>query len=323
VVVDGELIGEGLPYEAWRDVVRERCGRYDFESDHVESFSGSIRTKNVCGLEAVDLRCNLHSVSRTYQDARRDGIDRYKLVFQAAGRSMLNQNDRATRVGAGDIAFVDLSRPVTYIYEDEPTRQVVLYLPRRSMVNYLSLEPQGGVTWQGETSVVARALFRLVLDTLEQGDPSPASAEAYMQFAVYDLFAALCAASGSGPAWAHSEKLFARACQVIKNAFRDPDAGPNQIAAETGISVRYLQKLFSSHGLTCAGVIRSHRLEHAVHLLQRRTTMKAWQSLSEIAYASGFRDYNAFYQTFRRQFGTSPGTTECKHGRTVRNETSS
>jgi AraC-like DNA-binding protein len=52
----------------------------------------------------------------------------------------------------------------------------------------------------------------------------------------------------------------------------------------------------------------------AVHLLRRRTAMKAWQPLSEIAYASGFQDYNAFYQTFRRQFGASTGATECKHG---------
>jgi AraC-like DNA-binding protein len=158
---------------------------------------------------------------------------------------------------------------------------VVLYLPRRSIVSYLSLELQGGVTWTGETSVVARALFRLVLDTLEQGDPSPVSADAYMQFAVYDLFGALFTASGAGPASSHSEKVFARACRVIKNSFRDPDVGPNEIAAETGISLRYLQKLFSARGLTCGSVIRSHRLEHAAHLLHRRTAMKAWQLLRE------------------------------------------
>ncbi len=301
MTVSSELIEEGPPYETWRAMVREQCGRYNLEPHRVESFSGSIRTENICGLGAVDLRCNLHSVTRTCQDACRDGIDRYKLVFQAAGRSVLNQNDRATRLHAGDISFVDMSRPVTYLYESEPSRQIVLYLPRRSMVSHLALEPQGGVAWRGETSAVARALFRLVLDTLDGHDPPPVSADNYMQLAVYDLFGALFAASGSAPSSSHADKVFARACRIINDSFRDPDVGPNEIAVQAGISLRYLQKLFSVRGLTCASVIRFHRLEYAAHLLRRRTAMNARQPLSEIAYASGFRDYNAFYQMFRRQ----------------------
>jgi AraC family transcriptional regulator, positive regulator of tynA and feaB len=310
MALGSELIEEGLAYEAWRALVREHCGRYDFEADHLESFSGSIRTKNIYGLAAVDLDCNLQRVNRTYEDARRDGIDRYKLVFQAAGRSMLNQNDRATRLAAGDIAFVDLSRPVTCLYENGPSRQIVLHLPRRSIVTHLALEPQGGVSWHGNTSAAARALFRLVLDTLDEQDPSLVSADTYMQLAIYDLFGALFVASGFPPASSHADKVFARACRIIKNGFRDPNVGPNDVAAEAGISLRYLQKLFSARGLTCASVIRSHRLEHAAQLLHRRTAMKARQPLSEIAYASGFRDYNAFYQMFRRRFGTSPGAVE-------------
>jgi AraC-like DNA-binding protein len=41
----------------------------------------------------------------------------------------------------------------------------------------------------------------------------------------------------------HADKLFARIRNIIKDGFADPSFGPNEVAAEAGISLRYLQKL--------------------------------------------------------------------------------
>jgi AraC-like DNA-binding protein len=46
--------------------------------------------------------------------------------------------------------------------------------------------------------------------------------------------------------------------------------------------------------------------------------MKTSQSLSEIAYTSGFRDYNYFARQFRRRFGHPPGAA-ARHGQSVGN----
>jgi AraC family transcriptional regulator, positive regulator of tynA and feaB len=312
MALGSELIGgEGL--EAWSAWAREHYGQYNLQGNHLERFSASIRTKNIYGLAALDIGHNLQRVDRTHQDARRDGMDQYKLIFQTAGRSILNQNNQVAKLVAGDIALVDMSRPVAYLFENGPNRRIALNLPRRSMVTHLALEPQGGASWCGETSAAARALFRLILDALNEEDTSLISAEPYMQLAVYDLFGALFVASGFPQASSHADKVFARASRVIKAAFCDPNVGPNEVATEVGISLRYLQKLFSVRGLTCTNVIRSHRLERAAHLLQRRAVMKTQQPLSEIAYASGFRDYNAFYRMFRHRFGISPGAIGGTH----------
>jgi len=50
----------------------------------------------------------------------------------------------------------------------------------------------------------------------------------------------------------HADKLFARICGVIKDSFPDPDFGPVEAAAEVGISLRYVQKLFTERGTTCS-----------------------------------------------------------------------
>jgi AraC-like DNA-binding protein len=129
-----------------------------------------------------------------------------------------------------------------------------------------------------------------------------------MQLAVYDLIGALFAPSDAWPVSRHTDKLFARIRDVIKNGFADPDFGPYEVAAKTGISLRYLQKLFTQRGMTCSEFIYSLRLDRAAHLLHRRGLLDTRQSLSEIGYACGFSDYTHFARKFRHRFGHPPGT---------------
>jgi AraC-like DNA-binding protein len=79
------------------------------------------------------------------------------------------------------------------------------------------------------------------------------------------------------------------------------------VAAKAGISLRYLQKLFTQRGSTCSEYIYSLRLDHAARLLDRRALLTTNQPLSEVAYACGFNDYSHFARKFRRRFGCPPG----------------
>jgi AraC family transcriptional regulator, positive regulator of tynA and feaB len=94
----------------------------------------------------------------------------------------------------------------------------------------------------------------------------------------------------------------------LRAGLADPDFGPREVAAVAGISLRYLQKLFTAHGSTCSEFIYSLRLDHAARLLHRRASLGTSQPLSEIAYACSFRD-------LRHRFGYSPGARSAGHGR--------
>jgi AraC family transcriptional regulator, positive regulator of tynA and feaB len=298
-----------LEYDAWRDLLRSRGGRYYSEGIKPSAFTGWVRPVRVRGFTALDIGCNAQRVERTYRDVRLDGADHYFALFQIGGQLAMTHNDKNVRLAAGDVALVDAAQPVAYSAdsEDVPWHTVSLNLPRQTLISHLGFEPEGGL-YQHSGTPAGRLLFDLLRDSEGSEGSESSLADTYMQLAVYDLVGALFAPSDAWPVSRHTDKLFARIRQVIKNGFADPKFGPYEVALKAGISLRYLQKLFTQRGMTCSEFIYSVRLDHAAQLLQRRALLGTRLSLSEIGYASGFSDYTHFARKFRHRFGHPPGT---------------
>ena len=293
--------------EGWRDALRPDWGQYNPAADiRSKRFAGRARRRCSYGFVAMDISCNAHRVERTKRDVRLDGVDHYVAVFQVIGRSVLTQNNRQVQLVAGDVVLVDSARPLTYVIENSHGQWFSLQLPRRALVCHLGVEPEGGLCKRGETRV-GRLLFDLIREPAKAQSSAFSPAVSYTQLAVYDLVGALFVPSDPAPVSRHTDKMFVRICGIIKDCFADPDFGPCEAATEAGISLRYLQKLFTQRGSTCSDFIYSLRLDHAARLLDRRAALGANQPLSDIAYACGFRDYAHFAKKFRRQFGHAPG----------------
>ena len=141
------------------------------------------------------------------------------------------------------------------------------------------------------------------------------SAKAYMRLAFYDLLGALFALSGPENASVHTDRIFARVRDIIKDHFSNPDFGPCEAAAEAGISLRYLQKLFTARNSTCSDFIQSVRLDYAAGLLKRRSLLETSQPISEIAYASGFGSLASFRRQFIAHTGAGPREYRAMFGR--------
>jgi AraC-like DNA-binding protein len=298
------LCTPNLDYEAWRDVVRSICGRYTPDGIEPKTFSGRARVRSICGFRAVDLSCNAYCLERTHQDVCVDAMDHYYALFQITGQSRIIQNDQIVELTVDDVALVDAARPVTYLTEKGGNHWRSLQLPRQSLVSNLGLEPRCPSRRSG--AAAARSLRQLLQDGGEDEQSMSVSANAYMRLVFYDLLGAIFAPSDPEDASLHTDRLFARICDIIKDHFADPDFGPCDVAAEAGISLRYLQKLFTARNSTCSHFIHSVRLDHAASLLKRRAFLKTSQPISEIAYASGFGDYTNFNRKFRRRFGHTP-----------------
>jgi AraC family transcriptional regulator, positive regulator of tynA and feaB len=292
-------------FEAWRDLVERLCGGYRSGGIAPKAFRGWVRPLNVYGLTARDVGCNAHRVGRAQRDIRLDGMEHYFALLQVSGNSAMTQNDQAVRLVAGDIALVDAARPVTFFAEPS-ARWMALHLPRQALVSHLGFEPKGG-SYSPRGSRAGRLLSDVIAAALEEGESALSPADSYMQFAAYDLIGALFSPSDPLPVARPTNKLFARICGMITSGFSDPDFGPVEVAAAAGISLRYLQKLFTERGSTCNQFIYSLRLDHAAHLLRRRASLDSGQPLSEIAYSCGFRDYTHFARKFRRRIGCAPG----------------
>jgi AraC-like DNA-binding protein len=304
---------EQVDYEAWRALLRPLYGRHSLANVDPNTFSGWLRRLSVSGLTAVDICCKAHRFERTQRDVRLDDRDHYKAVFQVAGQSTIYQNDQCVQLAVGDVALLDVARPITCVSDDESVRRLSLNLPRRSLVSHLGFEPRGGAYRRSGTPA-GRLLYEVVLDALKGGQSASPPVDSYMQLAVYNLLGALFAPPDS-PSSGHANKLFMRIRGLIKDRFADPDFGPPEAASAAGISLRYLQKLFTQRGFTCTEFIYSLRLNHAARLLDRRKLLGISEPISAIAYACGFRDYTHFSRKFRHRFGYSPGAHSEAQGR--------
>jgi AraC family transcriptional regulator, positive regulator of tynA and feaB len=305
-------VGPIAEYEAWRVTLRSSVDKDAIT--HPDAIAGLVRPVRPCGLAALDIvTTNILRSQRTPLDARRDGMDDCKLLFQISGRSTLTQDERTTELVAGDLGFIDITRPVSLACHQGPGRLIGLHLPRRPLKSHLGFEPQGGLCWRRDALPV-RLLQRLILEAIDETEAVAGSAESdfFMQGAVYNLVGALFGTSDLPRHFSHGDRLFVRICAIIKRHFPDPDVGPIEVAAEAGISVRYLQKLFAARGTTCRHYVRSVRLDHAAQLLSRGTSTNTNIPLVELAYSCGYRDYTNFSRHFRARFGCAPGAfREC------------
>ena len=296
-----------LDYDEWLTSLREHGALLSRVGIEPTSFSGWARPLTVCGFAALDLCHNADHVKRTLRDIRLDGRDYYCALLQVAGHMTINQNDQTVGLAVGDVAMIDCARPmVLYSPHTDNVHWLALHLPRRSAGSHLGFEPLGGIRGS-EGTAAGRLLNHIVLDALTGDEPSSPQAESHMHLAVYDLLGALFARSEPGHGSRSTDKLFARVCGVMRERFADPNFGPFDVAVETGISLRYVQRLFTDRGTTCTQFLNSLRLDRAARLLHRCSLLKTAQPVSEIAYACGYNDYTHFARNFRRRFGSSPG----------------
>lgn len=293
-----------LTSDEWTSSLKLACAN-DLVGLDAKAFVGWFCLFQVHGMKAINAGSNIERINRTPQSARRDGVEDYSLIFQLTGKSAIEHSGQLLELNAGDLTLVDPTRAMTVFNRPGGVRHMALHLPRRQLVSHFGFEPRGPLHRGG--TAANRLLLQLMIEAFRGSGSSDALPEAHMQLVVYDLLAALFAPPGEQVS-AHTDKLFARIRRMIEANLADPELSPSVVAAEAGISARYLQKLFSARGMTCNHFIHSLRLDHASRLLQRRALSKAGTPLGEIAFACGFLDYAHFSRKFRERFGHPPSS---------------
>lgn len=92
--------------------------------------------------------------------------------------------------------------------------------------------------------------------------------------------------------------------RYIEDNLRDPELAAPRIAAQFGISVRYLHKIFSLQKETVCDYILRRRLEQCAKQFLDPLWRK--RTITEIAFGWGFNSANHFSRSFRALYGLSP-----------------
>ena len=102
----------------------------------------------------------------------------------------------------------------------------------------------------------------------------------------------------------HRGQLARQILRRIEADFADPELSPERLAAELGISKRYLQQLLAGSGTSFVQELTATRLDRASDMLS--DPRAGGLTVGEIAFRCGFLDPGYFARAFRKRFGRTP-----------------
>lgn len=228
------------------------------------------------------------------------------LLHQRGGSGLLEQDNRCVEMNAGQAVLWDASRPYRFRF---PTAiaQTVLKVSHEDVRQSFGDARGLCVRPLPPTLPALRVLSAFLRELAEvDGELQDPVQRAELARTAGDLLATvLRAADGEGaPRAAGREALLRMMREFVRENLADPVLGPEAIAAQHRVSVRYVTSLFRDLDTSPAAYVRAQRLERARRALDdpRRRTL----GISTVAGLCGFTDPTTFTRAFRRAYGVSP-----------------
>ena len=290
----------------WIDMICKTYVQLECDADADEHFSGEIHNHHLPGLGLSVIRSAAQHVMRTPREIARSTDDYFIVSIQTSGRGVISQDGRDAVLSPGDFAIYDSTRPYVLNFDDD-FEEIVLKLrgdQLRSLVRdteKLTATAVSGRAGAGHLMINMIRTLSDEVDTLQ-----PASAAAVASSVVNILVAglqSLPACSGVEPSSMTAYHV-ARFKRLVDARLRDPGLSVAAIAAELGMSVGHLHRLFKCEPLPPAQYVWSRRLEACGRELLDARRGKA--SVAEVAFGWGFNDAAHFSRAFRGRFGCSP-----------------
>jgi len=291
----------GKQEEIWRDTLRS----LSIASRHSDSgFDfGEIATRaSPTGTVASLLRSTAQDFAAL--PGRKD--DRILIGFVQYGRGHLGDGGRrVSEFADGDLWVCDAQSPWSLQFRND-FELLLLQVPRARLVGRLGRVQTipGSVLGETVAATAARPVMRALANNFamtEDGDLMACEA-AVVELVLSSLLAESRPEEDS--ATQVQAAHFARVCAVIEARLRDPDLSIPAIAAEEGLSPRYIQRLFEGHDRAFSDYVRHRRLEQC--RLDLVNPQHADRSIAEIAFRWGFSDQAHFSRVFSAAYGVSP-----------------
>lgn len=310
LVVSTEPIDQRDREAFWRHALADTFAPVDLEgwgerADSKAEMSGTRRGR----LLFAQLEATPHVHRRTPRLIRQADAMFFQIAALTKGTATLRQEEREATLTPGDWVAYENSRPFTWSFAEPwavtvisiPADAVRLTDPERRSVCARRLSGRHGLS-----GVVARHL----LDLANHASEIPIEQSERVLAQASDLAITLFASAANAEyADARQRTLLDRLKGYIREHFREPGLGPDEIAAAAHISTRYLHKLFQGEHETVALYLQGVRLESArAELLDPR---HSGRSVASVAYGCGFGDISGFNRAFKAAYGVTPG--ELRH----------
>lgn len=290
-------------HQAWLEAMH-RLALPVGELDRTQEFNGSVSCHaSPLGMEFARVDASAHEISGKYMDQP----DAIWLVLLLKGQAQLVIEEQTIDLAVGDIAYGPCRTEATMRFLTDFS-VLHIRIPR------LTLSPRvlaplslniGHLNSKSGIDHIFAGMLTALAETLEEIKSSqlPPVELALTEFLITSLGGEKTVFGLGGAAGARASHLH-RICQSIETMLGDPELNLSHVANEHGVSTRYLQKLFTSAGMSFSQYLRTRRLERCRADLI--SPLHSQLSISEICFRWGFNGSAHFSRVFRNEYGVSP-----------------
>ena len=254
----------------------------------------------------------LRILTAGFTSVRREGVrqegDLLYLCMTLTGTTVGSRGGREMMLSDGDAVLMTNEEAAWAMTSPSSANIAGIRLPRSAIAPLVpKLE---NVTMQRITKdTSALRLLRKYLDVVADDEAlaAPASQRLIISH-FYDLVALALGASSDAKALAADRTVSAVRLAAIKADILanldDGNLNATMVSTRSGVSVRYLHKLFESEGVTYSEFVLRERLARAYHNL--KSPLYSRRAISTIAFDLGFNDLSYFNRAFRRRYNATP-----------------
>lgn len=301
-----------LPEKERLSFWREVFGSYiiNAEFDHVKEtrFRNAALLRTAPGLSFITGE-EAGIVSRRTRKHVADGEDRVMLKIHTRGVSHITQCDVDITCAVGEGLLLS-SRYAASIASPKPSEFLTLTVPRESLEGRLVDIEAALMRPIPRSAPALQLLTSYILSYAVALDHAAPDAQLDRTFAahVHDLMTLALGATRDAAEEARLGGAAAARLRAIKEdvmrCLDEPGLSIATVCRRQGVSARYVHMLFESEGVTFSEFVLKRRLERARHRLA--DPRWAGETISTVAFATGFNDLSHFNRTFRRHFGATP-----------------
>lgn len=289
----------------WQDAM-ERHSKHGFVIKPVGRgpFRAWLQSYHSSRHRLVMLSMSSHEAICDTMVLRRKRSQAITLVLLKTGSAKVTQDGREAVLAASDLVLINTIRPL--VIEAAEVEVLTLDLdPAKLIATLPAAEAMTCVRIAG-TSKSGGFLRSALLHLFELAEETSDAALDHLIDAISHIVAAtFCEqAKPSQILPRSSDALLRHRIQLaIRNGLKNPDLCPALIAAQVGISERYLHKLFNQNGRTLMAYAWSQRLCQSRIDLENPALQRL--PISEIAQRWGFKSAAHFSRAFKKEFGHS------------------
>jgi len=303
VATEGGSTSERVDY--WREMILRMFADVEIGAVPNPEFFGKVRSQKCELLRISDVSAAAQAVNRRHLQPRSRDEDKYFAVLMLEGTEQLEQDGNRAVIGPGDFAIYDATRPHQLNFAND-WRQIIVSLPRPCL-NQLVVGMESRMATRISMDNPVGRVMRMFLESVTSQISQFSAAEMLRLSESATNLIALTLGNQQTLDLEHSRSQALTLMRVkvfVNDNLRDPTLNAQHVSQRTGLSARYINKLFEHEGSSLMRYILRRRLERcSADLLN---PANATLRISEIAFRWGFNDLSHFSRVFRECYGHAP-----------------